>query len=552
MTESPGPAPETGPSRRPGPARGARSADAFGTGIAADARPADGSGCADCTGTAGETGPTSGPSAAPAGSGRADGRAVGELLRGLAAGVLSGLLRRWPGQFDLCEDAVQEALLAAATGWPRDGVPDNPRGWLGAVAARRMIDTIRAEAARRRREEGLAVATPASELVAGAADAERPADRDDSLRLLFLCCHPALSPPSQVALTLRAVGGLTTAQIGSAFLVPEATMAQRISRAKQGVRAGGGEFRMPAAGPEFSDRLRAVMHVLYLIFNEGYTASSGADLTRPDLTDEAVRLTRWLARLLPDGGGDHAEVHGLLALMLLTDARRPARADADGRLVPLAEQDRSRWDRALVAEGIDLLEKALPVGPVGVYQVQAAIAAVHAEAPDTAGTDWAQILGLYDLLARIAPNPMVALNRAVVLAQVVGPAAALTAVDELAGRDRRMSSHHRLLAVRAHLHEMTGNHSAAGEAFRAAAGRTSSEPERRYLLDRAASHDVATETAPESSGPAEPPPQAEAAAASEATSEATSERPSGTPPESEIDAPPEITPEPEPEPEPGG
>ncbi|MDT3445193.1 RNA polymerase sigma factor [Pseudofrankia sp. BMG5.37] len=413
-------------------------------------------------------------------------RAVGDLLRGLAPAVLGGLLRRYPGQFDLCEDAVQEALLAAATGWPRDGVPDNPRGWLAAVAARRMIDTIRAEAARRRREEGLAVATPASELVAGAADAERPADQDDSLRLLFLCCHPALSPPSQVALTLRAVGGLTTAQIATAFLVPEATMAQRISRAKQGVRAAGAEFRMPAAGTEFGDRLRAVMHVLYLIFNEGYTASEGTDLTRPGLSDEAVRLTRWLARLLPDGAAEHAEVLGLLALMLLTDARRPARADADGRMVPLASQDRSRWDRALIAEGVELLEQALPAGPVGAYQLQAAIAAVHAEGPDTDSTDWPQILGLYDVLERIAPNPMVALARAVALAQVAGPSTALAAVDALAEADRRMSTHHRLLAVRAHLHEMAGDPAAAGAAFRAAARRTASEPERRYLLDKAA------------------------------------------------------------------
>ncbi|WP_425343343.1 RNA polymerase sigma factor [Pseudofrankia saprophytica] len=413
--------------------------------------------------------------------------AVGDLLRTLAPGVLGGLLRRYPGQFDLCEDAVQEALLAAATGWPRDGVPDNPRGWLAAVAGRRMIDTIRAEAARRRREEGLVVATPASELVAGAADAERPADHDDSLRLLFLCCHPALSPPSQVALTLRAVGGLTTAQIATAFLVPEATMAQRISRAKQSVRAAGPEFRMPAAGAEFGDRLRAVLHVLYLIFNEGYTASEGTDLTRPGLSDEAVRLTRWLARLLPEGAAEHAEVQGLLALMLLTDARRPARADADGRLVPLDRQDRSRWDRALVAEGLELLEKALPVGPVGAYQVQAAIAAVHAEASDTESTDWPQILGLYDVLEQIAPNPMAALSRAVVLAQVAGPSAALAVVDMLADADRRMSTHHRLLAVRAHLREMAGDHAGAEAAFRAAARRTASEPERRYLLDKAAS-----------------------------------------------------------------
>jgi RNA polymerase sigma factor (sigma-70 family) len=410
-------------------------------------------------------------------------RPVEDLLRALAPQVLGGLLRRYPTQFELCEDAVQEALLAAATGWPADGVPDSPRSWLAAVAGRRVIDTIRAESARRRREHGLVLATPAGELVAAAADAERLTDQDDSLRLLFLCCHPALSPPSQVALTLRAVGGLTTGQVAAAFLVPEATMAQRISRAKQSVRAAGAEFRLPATGDEYDARLRAVLHVLYLIFNEGYTVSAGADLTAPALSDEAVRLTRWLARLLPADAPAHSEVLGLLALMLLTDARRPARADADGRLVPLAEQDRSRWDRKLITEGLALVEQALPVGPLGAYQVQAAIAAVHAEAPDTDATDWPQILGLYDLLERIAPNPMVALNRAVVLGQVRGAAAALDAVDELAGG--RLARHHRLLAVRAHLRAQTGDHAGARADFRAAADRTASEPERAYLLAKA-------------------------------------------------------------------
>lgn len=412
-----------------------------------------------------------------------DARPVEDLLRELAPRVLSGLLRRYPTQFELCEDAVQEALLAAATGWPVDGVPDSPRSWLAAVTSRRVIDTIRAESARRRREQGLALATPAGELVAAAADAERLTDQDDSLRLLFLCCHPALSPPSQVALTLRAVGGLTTGQVAAAFLVPEATMAQRISRAKQAVRVAGAEFRLPATGDEYDARLRAVLHVLYLIFNEGYTVSAGADLTAPALSDEAVRLTRWLARLLPADAPAHSEVLGLLALMLLTDARRPARADADGRLVPLAEQDRSRWDRELIAEGLALVEQALPAGPVGAYQVQAAIAAVHAEATDTDATDWPQILGLYDVLERIAPNPMVALNRAVVLGQVRGAAVALDAVDELAGG--RLATHHRLLAVRAHLREQTGDHAGARADFRAAADRTASEPERHYLLAKA-------------------------------------------------------------------
>jgi len=409
-----------------------------------------------------------------------------DLLRELAPRVLGGLLRRYPTQFELCEDAVQDALLAAATGWATDGVPENPYGWLAAVAGRRMIDAIRAESARRRREAGLALATPASELVAAAADAARPADRDDSLRLLFLCCHPALSASSQVALTLRAVGGLTTAQVAAAFLVPEATMAQRISRAKQTVRAAGARFRLPAGRDEYDVRLRAVLHVLYLIFNEGYTASSGERLTAPWLSDEAIRLTRWLSGVLAADDPAHAEVLGLLALMLLTDARRPTRADPDGRLVPLAEQDRSRWDRELVAEGLALVDRALSAGPVGAYQVQAAIAAVHAEAPDTDATDWPQILGLYDVLARIAPNPMAALNRAVVLSQVRGPAVALAALDELAAGDRRMAGHHRLLAVRAHLREQAGDRAGAGTDFRAAAERTDSEPERRYLLAKAA------------------------------------------------------------------
>jgi RNA polymerase sigma factor (sigma-70 family) len=404
-----------------------------------------------------------------------------DLLRDLTPVVLGGLLRRYPNQFDLCEDAVQEALLAAATNWPADGVPDNPRSWLAAVASRRVIDMIRAESARRRREEGLAVATPASELVAAAADGERLVDRDDSLRLLLLCCHPALSPPSKVALTLRAVGGLTTAQIAAAFLVPEATMAQRISRAKQAVRAAGARFVMPEPGAEADSRLRAVLHVLYLVFNEGYTASTGTDLTVPALSTEAIRLTRWLAGLMPDD----AEVLGLLALMLLTDARRPARTGPDGDLVPLAEQDRSRWDRVLITEGVALVEKALAMGSVGAYQVQAAIAAVHAEAPSTDETDWPQILGLYDLLVRIAPNPMTALNRAVALSQVAGPGAALDAVGALADADTRMADHHRLLAVRAHLRALAGDHAAAATDFRAAADRTDSDPERRYLLEQA-------------------------------------------------------------------
>ena len=338
------------------------------------------------------------------------------LLRELAPQVLGVLVRRY-GQFDLCEDAVQEALLAAAVQWPADGVPERPRGWLVTVASRRMTDQVRGESARRRREEAVAAASPADELVAPGADADLPAAADDTLTLLFLCCHPALSPPSQVALTLRAVGGLTTAQVARAFLVPEATMAQRISRAKQTIKAAGARFAMPPP-TERAERLRVVLQVLYLIFNEGYTASSGPDLQRAHLTTEAIRLARELHRLLPGDG----EVAGLLALLLLTDARRPARSRPDGSLVPLAEQDRSRWDAAAIAEGVALITSALARAPIGPYQLQAAIAAVHDEAARADDTDWRQILVLYELLAQVAPSPVVTLNHAVALAMVRGPA----------------------------------------------------------------------------------------------------------------------------------
>ena len=396
-----------------------------------------------------------------------------ELLRELAPQVLGALARRY-GQFDAAEDAVQEALLAAAKQWPQVGVPESPRGWLLTVASRRMINDIRSEAARRRREQTVAAATAPEELVAPAADATA-ADRDDTLTLLFLCCHPALSPASQIAITLRAVGGLTTGQIAGAFLVPEATMAQRISRAKQSIRTAGAAFRMPPA-EERPERLRSVLHVLYLIFNEGYTATSGPDLQRPDLTREAIRLTRDLHRLLPDEG----EVAGLLALMLLTDARRAARTLADGSLVPLAEQDRSRWDAEAIREGVALITATLSRATIGRYQLQAAIAAVHDEAPSAAATDWPQILVLYELLERIGPNPMVTLNHAVALAMVKGPQAGLTMLDTL-DADGRLAGHHRLDAVRAHLLEMAGDHAA----YRAAARRTTSLPERRYLEAKA-------------------------------------------------------------------
>jgi len=400
-------------------------------------------------------------------------RDIGELLRELAPEVLGALVRRY-GRFGACEDAVQEAMLAALTSWPASGVPDSPKGWLLTVASRRLIDEVRSEHARRRREQEDAAATPVEQ------PWEPAAEHDDSLTLLFLCCHPALSGPSQIALTLRAVGGLTTAQIAAAFLVPEATMGQRISRAKEAIRASGARFEMP--GPaERPARLGIVLHVLYLIFNEGYTATAGAGLTRPELSGEAIRLTRWLHRLLPRD----AEVTGLLALMLLTDARWAARTGPDGSLIPLGEQDRSRWDPAKITEGVALVSAVLPAGQVGPYQVQAAIAAVHDEAESVGTTDWPQILGLYELLEQLAPGPMVSLNRAVAVAMVAGPAAGLGLLGELES-DRRLAGHHRLHATRAHLLEMSGDIPGAVTGYREAARRTTSLPERRYLTDRAA------------------------------------------------------------------
>jgi RNA polymerase sigma factor (sigma-70 family) len=404
---------------------------------------------------------------------------VEDLLRRLAPQVLGVLVRRH-GQFDASEDAVQEALLAAAVGWPKDGVPENPRGWLITVADRRMTDHLRSEQARRRREDKVAAQLPADASLAPAPGDEDRAEHDDTLALLFLCCHPALSPASQIALTLRAVGGLTTSEIASAFLVPEATMAQRIRRAKQRIKATGIPFGMPAE-PERADRLRVVLHVLYLIFNEGYSASSGPDLQRGELTREAIRLTRAVRRLLPDDG----EVAGLLALMLLTDARRAARTRPDGALVPIAEQDRERWNRESIREGIELVTDALSRTPLGPYQVQAAIAAVHAEAERAEDTDWAQIVALYQVLERLSPNPVITLNHAVAVAMVRGPRAGLDMLGTLDG-DERVARHHRLEAVRAHLLEMAGDQAAAHASFRIAARRTTSLPERRYLETRAA------------------------------------------------------------------
>ena len=398
---------------------------------------------------------------------------IGELLRELAPQVLGALVRRY-GQFAACEDAVQEAMLEAVTAWPARGVPESPKGWLLTVASRRLIDEFRSDHARRRREQDQAAAAPLEQ------PGDPGLDRDDTLTLLFLCCHPALSGPSQIALTLRAVGGLTTAQIAAAFLVPEATMAQRISRAKQAIRESGAGFELP--GPaERPARLGIVLHVLYLIFNEGYTATGGADLTAPELSGEAIRLTRWLYRLLPQD----QEIAGLLALMLLTDARRDARTGPDGSLIPLGEQDRSRWDAGRVAEGVTLISAVLPDGQVGPYQVQAAIAAVHDEAESVDATDWPQILGLYELLEHLAPGPMVSLNRAVAVAMVTGPAAGLDLLAALEA-DRRLAGHHRLHATRAHLLEMSGDAAGAAAAYREAARRTTSLPERRYLAGRAA------------------------------------------------------------------
>ncbi len=406
---------------------------------------------------------------------------IGELLRELTPQVLGLVVRRFR-DFDAAEDAVQEASIAAVLQWPRDGVPGNPRAWLAQAAFRRMTDRIRRESARRRRETEVA---EEEARVSEAGPDSDPAkdvvpDEDDALVLLFMCCHPALTPASAIALTLRAVGGLTTAEIASAFLVPEATMAQRISRAKQTIKASGIPFGMPDA-EERGGRLGSVLHVLYLIFNEGYTATSGPHVRRADLSREGMRLTRMALRLRPDD----AEIAGLLALMLLTDARRRARTGPNDELIPLAQQNRALWDRKQIADGVALLSAALPNGSVGPYQLQAAIAALHDEAERPEDTDWPQILALYCLLKGMADNPMVILNHAIAAAMVHGPREGLNLLESLQ-EDRRIAEHHRFDAVRAHLSEMAGDSQAAAKYYRAAAGKTVNLPERNYLLLQAA------------------------------------------------------------------
>ena len=400
------------------------------------------------------------------------------LLRELAPQVLAAVVRRYR-DFGTAEDAVQEALTAAAVQWPRTGVPENPRAWLIQVAARKLTDHIRSESARRRRETKITLEISAEDSVAPAPD-EAPMEQDDALVLLFMCCHPALTRPSAIALTLRAVGGLTTAEIASAFLVPESTMAQRISRAKQSIKSSAVGFVLPPAD-ERSERLGAVLHVLYLIFNEGYATSSGNAHQRVDLSSEAIRLARAAHELLPEDG----EVSGLLALMMLTDARRPARSGPNGELIPLDEQDRSLWNQQAIAEGVQLVSDALARGAAGSYLLQAAIAAVHDEAARAEDTDWPQIVALYGVLLQLSDNPMVALNHAVAVAMAHGPAQGLALLDQL-DRDLRIKDHYRLAAVRAHLLERSGLITAALQYYGLAAEKTASIPERDYLLLRIA------------------------------------------------------------------
>ena len=407
---------------------------------------------------------------------KATGLPIEQLLRELTPQVLGSVVRKFR-DFAAAGDAVQEAALAASMQWPSEGLPDNPRAWLTKVAFRRMTDQLRSESARRRRETELVEEASRSFETTPFGFAPQ---EDDTLVLLFMCCHPALTPASAIALTLRAVGGLTTSEIAHAFMVPEATMAQRISRAKQSIKNSGIRFELPTIRNR-AERLRAVLHVLYLMFNEGYASSGGPDLRRADLSREAIRLCRILLTLQPDD----TEVAGLLALMLLTDARRLARTGAQGELIPLAEQDRTLWDKQQIEEGIALISATLPRGRVGPYQLQAAIAAIHDEAPRAEETDWPQILALYELLARMSDNPMIKLNHAIAASMVHGATKGLELLKAL-DSDNRIANHHRLDAVRGHLLEMTGDYKAAVEHYRAAAGKTGSLPERNYLLSQAA------------------------------------------------------------------
>ncbi len=402
---------------------------------------------------------------------------IGDLLRELAPQVLGALVRRY-GHFDTAEDATQEALLAAALQWPKQGIPEIPRAWLITVASRKLTDLLRSDQARQRREDRIAQwALPDQWLAPGA---DTPAsESDDTLILLFMCCHPSLSPGSQIALTLRAVGGLTTAEIARAFLVPEKTMTRRLSRAKRSIKESGVPFRMPPA-PQRSQAFAAVLHVLYLIFNEGYTSTSGPNLYRSDLAAEAIRLARMVHYQLPD----ESEVAGLLALMLLTDARRLARTGPAGELIPMAEQDRTLWNAAYVAEGVALITDALPRGTIGPYQLQAAIAAIHDEAPSAESTDWPQIEALYGVLLLIAGNPVVALNHAVAVAMARGAQAGLELLDELRTGEQ-IAEDHRYYTVRAHLLEMIGDRAAAHDAYLAAAKRATNLPQQRHLHLRA-------------------------------------------------------------------
>jgi len=401
---------------------------------------------------------------------------IEDLLRELTPRVLGAVVRRFR-DFAAAEDAVQEALLAAATQWPGEGLPESPQAWLIRVASRKLTDQIRSEVARRRRETTAAMEAG---YVIPAPEIEAEVSSDDTLQLIYLCCHPALTRSSAIALTLRAVGGLSTSEIARAFLVPEATMAQRISRAKQTIQESGIQFRLPT-GSETAEWRGAVLHVLYLIFSEGYTASAGEALQRHDLASEGIRLTRLVRGLEPHD----PEVAGLLALMLLTDARRAARTGPRGEPIPLDRQDRALWDRGQIEEGVALIISTLPKGSVGPYQLQAAIAAVHDEAVRSEDTDWPQILALYSVLQRISDNPMVQLNHAVAAAMVHGPAAGLQLVEKLSS-DGRLKGHHRLAAVRGHLLEMTGDLQGAISSYLVAASRTASLPERNFLLEQAA------------------------------------------------------------------